>query len=93
MKQSIRAQCFEHFGYEATEELRRAALGFWPVAESIPERLKTLGELIRGDLLPKDQILEENGKIRIVMDYDPDFPWAMVQVYGLKPGDIRSFDT
>lgn len=49
-------------------------LGFWPNEDGVFNGLAKLPEL-----------LDRKQKVRIVFDYDPDFPSAMIQVRGVLP--------
>ena len=64
-----------HYGYhQETVDAPGTYLGFWPNKDDVFDGLARLPEL-----------LDRQQKVRIVFDYDPDFPTAMIQVYGVKP--------
>lgn len=63
----------EHYGYgPETVNAPGTYLGFWPNGDSVFDGLAKLPEL-----------LDRKQKVRIVFDYDPDFPSAMIQVCGV----------
>lgn len=75
--QRTSTEVMEHFGYMEGIPLD-AGIGCWPNdADLILKRLAMLPEVLkrRGAL---------KRKIRIVFDYDPDFPRALLQVWGLE---------
>ena len=68
----------EHYGYKRDLDGPR---GFWSNDGTIFERFCKIPEVIQQF---------GNGKIRVIFDYDPDFPRALVQILGLAQPDIKS---
>ena len=65
----------EHYGYNPeAANAPGTYLGFWPNEDGVFDGLANLPEL-----------LDRKQKVRIVFDYDPDFPCAMIQVHGVQP--------
>ena len=65
-----------HYGYdEATDFIGVPpnAVGYWRNNETVLDELARLPE-----------VLDRKQRVRIVFDYDPDYPRAMIQVCGLK---------
>lgn len=64
---------FEHYGYEYDNPLQ--GVGIW-ANETVIQRLKNLPAIF-------EQYGYEKRKVKIIFDYDPDFPRALLQVWGL----------
>lgn len=65
-----------HYGYDASAARSGSVmLGFWQNDE-VMKKLALLPELL-------EKHRSSNGKVRITFDYDPEFPRALVQVWGL----------
>lgn len=71
-------EVLRHFGYPEDTQEKGVGIGCW-------EKSKTFDNL--ADLPGLIPYLDKNKKIRIVFDYDPDFPRALLQVTGLKDSD------
>ena len=56
----------EHYGYAEISTFR----GMWPIEPGVLEKIKKLPE-----------VLNEKEKFRIVIDYDPEFTRALVQIF------------
>lgn len=69
-----REAVFKHYGY-STESAAHYC-GFWPNDGTALDRLGDLPEALR---LCK----AEKQKIRIVFDYDPEYPMALIQTWGM----------
>lgn len=67
---------FEHYGYVNNPNMFK---GFWENNGTVLEKLKRLPD-----------ILDPTQKIRIVFEYDPDFPRALLFVGGVKRPTIQS---
>ena len=61
-----------HFGYTDHLDIATHPHGYWPL-DTVMDRLPKLT-----DFLAQEGLLKE--KFRIVLDYDPEFPRAMVHV-------------
>lgn len=70
-----RKKVLEHYGYEDTKE-RNVAMGFWKT-ETVPERIRSLSDALNGTL-------DFEKKIRVIFEYDPDFPRAYLRIEGTK---------
>ena len=66
-------EVLRHFGYSEDTQEKGVGIGCWEKS-TVFERFAKLPELI--------PYLDKNKKIRIVFDYDPDFPRALLQVTG-----------
>lgn len=73
---TIREHTLEHFGYTESD-VRQEGLwvGLWKVEDGILDKLRKLPD-----------VLDEKQKVRIVFDYDPNFPRAVIRVTGVKGG-------
>lgn len=71
-----RKQILEHFGYTESD-VRQEGLwvGLWKVEDGILDKLRKLPD-----------VLDEKQKVRIIFDYDPNFPRAVIRVTGVKGG-------
>lgn len=67
-------EVLRHFGYPEDTQEKGVGIGCWEKG-TVFERFANLPELI--------PYLDKNKKIRIVFDYDPDFPRALLQVTGI----------
>lgn len=56
----------EHYGYSEISAFR----GMWPIQPGVLENIKLLPET-----------LDETKKFRVIIDYDPEFTWALVQIF------------
>lgn len=65
---------FEHYGYEYDNPLH--GVGLWP-NETVIQRLENLPAIF-------EQYGYEKRKVKIILDYDPDFPRALLQAWGLS---------
>lgn len=65
---------FEHYGYEYDNPLH--GVGLWS-NETVIKRLENLSSLV-------EQYAYGKQKVKIIFDYDPDFPRALLQVWGLS---------
>jgi hypothetical protein len=74
-----REKVLEHYGYNDTKEMH-VAMGFWP-KESVLENIKHLSEGLLS-------VLDLKKKVRVIFEYDPDFPRAYLRIEGTK--DINS---
>lgn len=76
-KDAARDETYAHFGYEVKLEPGVGA-GCWPNdGETIMRHLRVLPEILENYTDPKK-------RIRVVFDYDPDFPRALFQVWGME---------
>ena len=76
-KDATHDETYAHFGYEVKHESGVGA-GCWPNdGETIMRRLRFLPEILEGYTDPAK-------KIRVVFDYDPDFPRALFQIFELE---------
>jgi len=79
----LEAEILRHYGYDpakfAADEKAGMGCGFWNRDNAL-QRLKALPDVI--------QYLDPNKKIRIVFEYDPDFPAAMITMTGIKNIDV-----
>lgn len=82
-KDAARDETYAHFGYEVKLEPGVGA-GCWPNdGETIMRHLRVLPEILENYTAPKK-------RIRVVFDYDPDFPRALFQLRGLEEVDWES---
>ena len=72
---SCKEKALAHFGYDRSGVA--PAIGIWPNDGDALIRLGRLPEVLRLHQAEKK-------KIRIVFDYDPDFPKALLQIWGLE---------
>ena len=79
-----RAKVMEHYGYKDTQEAH-VAMGFWK-KESVPERIGLLSEGLLS-------ALDFKKKIRVIFEYDPDFPRAYLRVEGTKEVNVEEAHT
>lgn len=77
-RSDTRKELLLHFGYPKDTQEKGVAVGCWEMSEALDNLASLPG------LLP---YLDKNKKIRIVFDYDPDFPRALLQVTGLKDSE------
>lgn len=68
----------DHYGYVKDVMVHT---GFWRNDGTIFQKLAQVPELIER---------YGNGKIRAIFDYDPDFPRALIQIWGLPAPDLKS---
>lgn len=78
-----REEIFRHYGYPEDTPDKGIAVGNWEKDDAF-ERLAFLPELI--------PYLDKSKKVKIIFDYDPDYPRALLQVTGQKPFVIPSED-
>lgn len=71
-----REEIFRHYGYPKDTHDKGIAVGNWEKDDAF-ERLAFLPELI--------PYLDKSKKVKIIFDYDPDYPRALLQVTGQKP--------
>ena len=76
---SCKEKALAHFGYDRSGVA--PAIGIWPNDGDALIRLGHLPEVLRLHQAEKK-------KIRIVFDYDPDFPKALLQIWGLEPATL-----
>ena len=69
---------YAHYGY--VKDLAISA-GFWRNDGTIFQKLAQVPELIER---------YGKGKIRAIFDYDPDYPRALIQIWGLPSPDLQS---
>lgn len=69
----------KHYGYD--EKSAAPAMGLWANDGSTIARLEKLPEVL-------SMYKAEQRKIRVVFDYDPDYPRAVLQVWGLQPATL-----
>lgn len=62
----------EHYGYQDVAAVLRVLHGFWPKG-AVLENIAKIPELLRMEAA-------EEKKFRIILDYDPEFPRAMIQI-------------
>lgn len=74
-----REDVFGHFGY--LEDDYAPSVGIWPNNDGTLSRLGGLPEVLQS-------FGGAQKKIRIVFDYDPNFPKALLQVWGLDTPDL-----
>lgn len=85
-KDAARDETYAHFGYEVKLEPGVGA-GCWPNdGETIMRHLRVLPEILENYTDPKK-------RIRVVFDYDPDFPRALFQVWGMETVTMDEFST
>lgn len=65
----------KHYGYLEDTPDKDVGIGLWDKSDAL-DRLAKLPEML--------PYLDGNKKIRVVFDYDPDFPKALLQITGLK---------
>ena len=71
-KDATRDETFKHFGYENVHAPKHGT-GCWANdGETIPRNIQELPEAL-------ELIVEPNEKVRIIFDYDPNFPRALFQ--------------
>ena len=76
-------EVFAHFGYDHAKT-PGVGSGCWPNdGKTIMRHLRALPEILEKYTDPKK-------KIRVVFDYDPDFPRALFQLWGLEDVDLES---
>lgn len=76
-KDATNDEVYEHFGYEVTREAGVGS-GCWPNdGKTIMRYLRDLPEVL-------EQFSDPKKRIRVVFDYDPDFPRALFQVWGME---------
>lgn len=68
------AMIAEHFGYSVDE--LAPTRGFWENNGEVLKRLSGVQEALEKFRDPKK-------KIRVIFDYDPDYPRALVQIWGM----------
>lgn len=69
---ATRKETFEHFGYEYEREPKHG-VGRWANdGEAIMRNIRALPEIL-------EQFTDPKEKIRIIFDYDPNFPRALFQ--------------
>ena len=73
-----REEIFRHYGYPEDTPDKDVGIGLWDKSDAL-DRLAKLPEML--------PYLDGNKKIRVVFDYDPDFPKALLQITGLKDND------
>ena len=78
-----REEIFRHYGYPEDTPDKGIAVGNWEKDDAF-ERLAFLPELI--------PYLDKSKKVKIIFDYDPDYPRALLQVTAQKPFVIPSED-
>ena len=77
---ATRKETFEHFGYEYEREPKHG-VGRWANdGEAIMRNIRALPEIL-------EQFTDPKEKIRIIFDYDPNFPRALFQIWGLQKHD------
>ena len=64
----------EHYGYTSDE--LAPTRGFWRNDKTVLKRLSEVQVLL-------EQFSDPGKKIRVVFDYDPDYPRALIQVWGI----------
>lgn len=80
---TTRKETFEHFGYEYEREPKHG-VGRWANdGEAIMRNIRALPEIL-------EQFTDPKEKIRIIFDYDPNFPRALFQIWGLQKHDWES---
>lgn len=68
----------KHYGYPEDTPDKDVGIGLWDKSDAL-DRLAKLPEML--------PYLDGDKKIRVVFDYDPDFPKALLQITGLKDND------
>ena len=68
----------KHYGYPEDTPDKDVGIGLWDKSDAL-DRLAKLPEML--------PYLDGNKKVRVVFDYDPDFPKALLQITGLKDND------
>lgn len=76
------ASVLAHYGY--TPEKAAPARGIWANDDTVLQRLSKLPELLEQ---------HGSGKLRIVFDYDPEYPKALIQVWGLRKVNLPDKDS
>lgn len=76
------ASVLAHYGY--TSEKTAPTRGVWANDGTALQRLSSLPELLEQ---------HESGKLRIVFDYDPEYPKALIQVWGLRKVSLPDKDS
>lgn len=66
---------FEHYGHDAGD--RTQGIGMWPNDGTVFKRLSALPEAL-------EHFGDPTKKIRVIFDYDPNYPRAMIQVWGMQ---------
>lgn len=85
-KDATHDETYAHFGYEVKHE-SGAGTGCWPNdGKTIMQNLRALPEVLERFSDPKK-------RIRVVFDYDPDFPRALFQVWGMETVTMDEFST
>ena len=69
----------KHYGYNGDSTAQ--TIGLWPNDGTAIARLGQLPEAL-------GLYKAEKSKIRVVFDYDPDYPRAVLQVWGLTPAAL-----
>ena len=76
-KDAARDETYAHFGYEVKLE-PGVGTGCWSNdGKTIMQNLRALPEIL-------EQFSDPKKRIRVVFDYDPDFPRALFQVWGME---------
>ena len=76
-KDATRDEPYAHFGYEVKHE-SGVGTGCWSNdGKTIMQNLRALPEIL-------EQFSDPKKRIRVVFDYDPDFPRALFQVWGME---------
>ena len=85
-KDATHDETYAHFGYEVKHE-SGAGTGCWPNdGKTIMQNLRALPEVL-------EQFSDPKKRIRVVFDYDPDFPRALFQVWGMETVTMDEFST
>ncbi len=69
----------KHYGYH--DESMAPTVGLWSNNGTAIARLENLPEVL-------SLYKAEKRKIRVVFDYDPDYPKALLQIWGLQPATL-----
>ena len=76
-KDATRDETYAHFGYEVKHE-SGVGTGCWSNdGKTIMQNLRALPEIL-------EQFSDPKKRIRVVFDYDPDFPRALFQFFELE---------
>ncbi len=75
-----REAVLEHYGYEDIQE-PHVAMGFWTKG-SVPGRIENLSDALT-------KVLDFKKRIRVIFEYDPDFPRAYLRIEGTKEVNVK----
>lgn len=69
----------KHYGYDNNDKTH--AVGMWLNDDTVFQKLRELSDVV-------ERFSDPRKKIRIIFDYDPDFPRALLQIWGMSAVEI-----